>query len=109
MSARLRHRHIDTASDLLKDGSPAEVHQAIHAEFDALDDLLRGISAVGELTERTNDLVVSFGESHGKCVGAVVDRARLVATYKAGAPPSASPSAEASPVGAASPSAQASP
>jgi aspartate kinase len=62
MSSRLRHRHIDTASDLLKDGNVAEVHQAIHAEFDALDDLLRGISAVGELTARTNDLVVSFGE-----------------------------------------------
>ena len=34
----------------------------IHQEFDALDDLLRGIAAVGELTPRTNDLVVSFGE-----------------------------------------------
>ncbi len=34
----------------------------LHAEFDALDDLLRGIAAVGELTPRTNDLVVSFGE-----------------------------------------------
>jgi aspartate kinase len=62
MSSRLRHRHIDTASDLLKDGGVAEMHQAIHAELDALDDLLRGIAAVGELTARTNDLVVSFGE-----------------------------------------------
>jgi aspartate kinase len=34
----------------------------INHEFDALDDLLRGIAAVGELTARTNDLVVSFGE-----------------------------------------------
>jgi aspartate kinase len=34
----------------------------LHQEFDALDDLLRGIAAVGELTPRTNDLVVSFGE-----------------------------------------------
>jgi aspartate kinase len=40
----------------------AAVHQVLHHEFDALDDLLRGISAVGELTPRTNDLVVSFGE-----------------------------------------------
>ena len=31
-------------------------------EFDALDDLLRGIAAVGELTPRTSDNVVSFGE-----------------------------------------------
>ena len=34
----------------------------LHQEFDALDDLLRGIAAVGELTPRTNDLVLSFGE-----------------------------------------------
>jgi len=40
----------------------ARVQQVMHLEFDALDDLLRGISAVGELTPRTNDLVVSFGE-----------------------------------------------
>lgn len=61
LSSRLRHRHVDTATDLLK-GDAAELHPAIHAEFDALDDLLRGIAAVGELTARSNDLVVSFGE-----------------------------------------------
>ena len=38
------------------------LQQRLHQEFDALDDLLRGIAAVGELTPRTNDLVVSFGE-----------------------------------------------
>ncbi len=31
-------------------------------EFDSLDELLRGIAAVGELTPRTSDYVVSFGE-----------------------------------------------
>ncbi len=40
----------------------ALLQAAVNAEFDALDDLLRGIAAVGELTPRTNDLVVSFGE-----------------------------------------------
>jgi len=62
ISARLRHRHIDTASDLLDAKRVERLHPAIHREFDALDDLLRGIAAVGELTARTNDLVVSFGE-----------------------------------------------
>jgi aspartate kinase len=38
------------------------LQETLHQEFDALDDLLRGIAAVGELTPRTNDLVVSFGE-----------------------------------------------
>ncbi len=61
LSSRLRHRHADAATDLLK-GDAGHLHPLIHAEFDALDDLLRGIAAVGELTTRTNDLVVSFGE-----------------------------------------------
>ena len=34
----------------------------LQAEFDSLEQLLRGISAVGELTPRTSDYVVSFGE-----------------------------------------------
>ncbi|WP_158793774.1 lysine-sensitive aspartokinase 3 [Granulicella sp. L60] len=62
IGARLRHRHIDTAAALLETERFAKLQLALHAEFDALDDLLRGISAVGELTPRTNDLVVSFGE-----------------------------------------------
>jgi aspartate kinase len=34
----------------------------IQQEFESIDEILRGLSAVGELTPRTNDLVVSFGE-----------------------------------------------
>jgi aspartate kinase len=62
IGARLRHRHIDTGAALMEAERFARVQQVLHLEFDALDDLLRGISAVGELTPRTNDLVVSFGE-----------------------------------------------
>jgi aspartate kinase len=62
IGARLRHRHIDTATALLEAERFVRLQQALHQEFDALDDLLRGIAAVGELTPRTNDLVVSFGE-----------------------------------------------
>jgi aspartate kinase len=62
ISARLRHRHIDTAAELLENGRFVGIQPALNVEFDALDDLLRGIAAVGELTPRTNDLVVSFGE-----------------------------------------------
>jgi aspartate kinase len=62
IGARLRHRHIDTATALLEKERFASLQQVLHQEFDALDDLLRGISAVGELTPRTNDLVLSFGE-----------------------------------------------
>jgi aspartate kinase len=62
ISARLRTRHNDTAAQLLERERFARIKIAIDAEFDALDDLLRGIAAVGELTPRTADLVVSFGE-----------------------------------------------
>jgi len=62
ISARLRHRHIDAAAELLENGRFVAIQPALNVEFDALDDLLRGIAAVGELTPRTNDLVVSFGE-----------------------------------------------
>ncbi|HWZ52552.1 MAG TPA: lysine-sensitive aspartokinase 3 [Granulicella sp.] len=62
ISARLRNRHNDTATQLLERERFSRIKLAIDAEFDALDDLLRGIAAVGELTPRTADLVVSFGE-----------------------------------------------
>lgn len=62
IAARLRNRHIETAADLISGERLAKLQIALDREFDALDDLLRGIAAVGELTPRTNDLVVSFGE-----------------------------------------------
>jgi len=62
IGARLRHRHIDTATALVESERLTRLQPLLHQEFDSLDDLLRGIAAVGELTPRTNDLVVSFGE-----------------------------------------------
>ena len=62
LSARLRSRHLETAGDLVNGPELSLLLGHIQHDFDALDDLLRGISAVGELTPRTTDLVVSFGE-----------------------------------------------
>jgi len=62
IGARLRHRHIDTSTVLLEPERFTRLQVTLHQEFDALDDLLRGIASVGELTPRTNDLVLSFGE-----------------------------------------------
>jgi aspartate kinase len=63
VSGKLRERHLETAASLLTAGPELEqVKVALNRDFDALEDLLRGIAAVGELTARTNDLVVSFGE-----------------------------------------------
>jgi aspartate kinase len=78
IGARLRVRHLDTGAALMDAERLARVQQALHQEFDALDDLLRGISAVGELTPRTNDLVLSFGERlSSKMVAEVFDQRGL--------------------------------
>ena len=62
LSRALRERHYNTAGELLGTGVFTQFHAELEAEFDALDELLRGISAVGELTPRTSDQVASFGE-----------------------------------------------
>jgi len=63
LSDTLRTRHLNTAAELIPAGDRLTSLQLnIHHDFDTLDDLLRGISAVGELTPRTSDNVVSFGE-----------------------------------------------
>lgn len=59
---KLRERHYNTAGELLATGLHTELHTELAAEFDSLEQLLRGIAAVGELTPRTSDLVVSYGE-----------------------------------------------
>jgi len=61
MSARLRHRHLEAARDLFGEDKHGAA-QWLDAEFVTLDELLRGIAAVGELTPRTLDLVLSYGE-----------------------------------------------
>jgi aspartate kinase len=62
LASRLRNRHLDTAADLLCGDLLTQVQKVIRERFDSLDDLLRGIAAVGELTPRTKDRVVSYGE-----------------------------------------------
>jgi len=62
LSDGLRTRHLNTAAELTSGDRLTSLQLNIHHDFDSLDDLLRGISAVGELTPRTSDHVVSFGE-----------------------------------------------
>ncbi len=62
LARALRERHYETAGELLGTGLFTEFHQELEAEFDSLDELLRGIVAVGELSPRTSDYVVSYGE-----------------------------------------------
>jgi aspartate kinase len=58
----LRERHYNTAGELLGTALFTQFHSDLGTEFEDLEELLRGISAVGELTPRTTDHVASFGE-----------------------------------------------
>ena len=60
ISSRLRCRHRDTAAALVEDS--AELVAVIDQKFDSLDEVLRGLAAILELTPRISDLVVSYGE-----------------------------------------------
>jgi len=60
---RLRARHLQVASELVGNADRlAALELDIQRAFDGLEELVRGIAVVGELTARSSDLIVSFGE-----------------------------------------------
>jgi aspartate kinase len=63
ITSRLRARHRDTAIALVKNQTDcAELVSFIDQKFDSLDEVLRGLSAILELTPRISDLIASYGE-----------------------------------------------
>src|SRR2546423_4813838 len=58
----LQERHYNTASELMGTALFTDFHSELGSDFEGLDELLRGISAVGEITPRTTDHVAAFGE-----------------------------------------------
>jgi len=63
ISALLRARHRETAAQLIKNpASSSELIEFIDQKFDSLDEVLRGLAAILELTPRISDLIVSYGE-----------------------------------------------
>ena len=63
ISSRLRSRHRDTACALVKNPKEsATLVNWIDQKFDQLDEILRGLAAILELTPRISDLIVSYGE-----------------------------------------------
>lgn len=62
ITARLRNRHLETATALVRAEIFTDLSKWIDAEFCALEEVLRGLSAVGELTPRISDMIVSVGE-----------------------------------------------
>jgi aspartate kinase len=59
---RLRSRHLQVARELVTSDRLAALDLDIQRAFDGLEELVHGIAVVGELTARTSDLIVSFGE-----------------------------------------------
>ncbi|MGH9394612.1 MAG: lysine-sensitive aspartokinase 3, partial [Terriglobales bacterium] len=57
--AGLRQRHLDALEQL---GGDAEAAAAIQRLVAELAELMRGVAAVGELTDRTRDAVLGYGE-----------------------------------------------
>jgi aspartate kinase len=74
ISSRLRCRHRDTAAALVKES--AELVTLIDQKFDSLDEVLRGLAAILELTPRISDLVSSYGERISSRIVAAAFRER---------------------------------
>jgi aspartate kinase len=67
LSQAARERHYSCATDLLGNDllgkqAFAQIALELEADFNGLDELLRGVVAVGELTLRTTDTISGFGE-----------------------------------------------
>jgi aspartate kinase len=63
ISSRLRARHRDAAAELVKSQDHcAALVELIDQRFDSLDEVLRGLAVLLELTPRISDLIVSYGE-----------------------------------------------
>jgi aspartate kinase len=77
ISSRLRCRHRDTACALVKDPNDSAALQIlIDQKFDSLDEILRGLAAILELTPRISDLIVSYGERLSSRIVAAAFRER---------------------------------
>jgi aspartate kinase len=62
LSRAARERHYNTAVDLLGTHAFEQIAPELESDFNSLDELLRGVVAVGELTARTTDTIAGFGE-----------------------------------------------
>jgi aspartate kinase len=62
LAAALRQRHLCTASELLSGAHLSKVQPALEASFDLLRELLTGVATLQELSPRSTDSLLSFGE-----------------------------------------------
>ncbi|MFY7652027.1 MAG: bifunctional aspartate kinase/homoserine dehydrogenase I, partial [Chitinophagaceae bacterium] len=59
---QLENRHLDTVKDLLPVTDQSSCLSAVKQHFNELEDICEGVFRLGELSARTKDRIVSFGE-----------------------------------------------
>ncbi len=79
LSRAARERHYTCASDLLGAQAFKQITSELEADFNGLDELLRGVVAVGELTPRTIDTISGFGEKVSSKIAAAAFSQRDIA------------------------------
>ncbi len=62
LALALRQRHLRTASELLPDVAFSKLQPALEANFDLVQELLTGVATLQELSPRSTDSLLSFGE-----------------------------------------------
>ena len=83
----IRRRHFETAADLLvrSAGAPSasdslnSVELELESQFAELENLTRSVATLGELTARSHDAIVSFGERLSSVIIAAAFRSRGIA------------------------------
>lgn len=79
MIEQIRERHLSTARQLLEGlDSLASVEREIEKQIEELMALALSVSTLGELTPRTQDAIVSFGERLSSLIVAAAMRARAI-------------------------------
>jgi aspartokinase/homoserine dehydrogenase 1 len=64
----LRQKHLDTIKTLLPASQLPSALAEIESMCNELSDIVKGASLVGEVTARTSDLILSFGERLSACI-----------------------------------------
>jgi len=62
LASALRQRHLRTASELLPGNQLSKVQPALESNFKLLQELLTGVATLQELSPRSTDCLLSFGE-----------------------------------------------
>jgi aspartate kinase len=77
---QVRSRHLKVLSALVCGAGEAAVRERIHKLADALQDVLRGVATLGELSPRTTDSILSTGELLSSAMVAAAFQARGISS-----------------------------